>query len=225
MSFPENNHQGNQPLSNSWSLKWTAPVSCSICPRALCERVCPEVRKALELVDQGHQLWRRKGNKKQGGRGLIALWEPCRLDWSWSNNNNDKYYYCSSSSNNDLLLLLIILAASICCLLTVCRALLCSAFYMNCPSDLHAGLWGCYYCPSCFIEEESKTPMAWLICLRSSPSEWQSWGLNSRVWALKHHACCLLPSITVLVWLEECVMVEGRWKADSWAPSTCFLFT
>lgn len=34
------------------------------------------------LVDRGHQLWRSQGNKKEGGRGLLALWKPCRVERS-----------------------------------------------------------------------------------------------------------------------------------------------
>lgn len=61
-----------------WSLKST------VYPRVPREWVCLHGRSDLDftLVDRGHQLWRSQGNKKEGGRGLLALWKPCRVEGS-----------------------------------------------------------------------------------------------------------------------------------------------
>lgn len=65
-SFHENNCQGNQPVNNLWSLKWAAPLSLSLGPKAPCESFSVQGRTDSEFawVDQGPHLWRSKGNKK-----------------------------------------------------------------------------------------------------------------------------------------------------------------
>lgn len=71
------NRQGDQPISCVVFEGHRVPQSTTWVSLSPWE-------KDLEftMMDRGHQLWRSQGNKKEGGRDLLALWKPCRVEWS-----------------------------------------------------------------------------------------------------------------------------------------------